>query len=197
MKRKLLILGALALASLFSLDVARAADPVNRRQKPIQDEVEETFSRSWNGFYVGGALGYGYATLDALPAPAAIGVQDWLFNLQVGADAQIAKHWVVGVFADYEFAKSQDWDQGWWTLGARGGYLMTPNMLLYGLGGYTQAWKHSEVDAMMAGGGLEYRLGAGWSTKLEYRHHFIDLGGFTDLSGNSVRVGVNYKFGGN
>src|SRR5690349_14316630 len=146
--KKLLLLFALA---ALCAGPAQAADPVNRKQKPILDEqAEDTFTRSWNGFYVGGALGYGYATLDALPAPAAIGVQDWLFNLKVGADAQIAKYWVVGVFADYEFAKSQDWDQGWWTLAARGGYLLTPNLLLYGQGGYTQAWKHSEVDAIMA-----------------------------------------------
>lgn len=194
MRKKLLMFAAIALGSLLCVAPALAADKGGPK-RTIEDEAQSTFVRSWSGFYLGGQVGYGYATLDAVPSPAAIGVKDMVVNVNLGYDAQLTKYWIAGVWADYEFPTSQDWDQGWWTAGGRLGYLLAQDTMLYGLGGYTRSWKNSDVDAYLLGAGLEQRLGLGWSAKLEYRHHFIDTGTFLgDATADSVRLGVAYKF---
>lgn len=193
MKRKLLVFAAIALGSLLSVGSALAADK-GGRAKPIEDQVEESFNRTWSGIYVGGTVGYGWAGLD-VPGPVTIAARDWVFGLNVGYDAQLTKYWIAGVFADYEFPKTQEWDQGWWTVGGRVGYLVAKDTMLYGLGGYSKVWKDSDVDAFVLGAGLEQRLGLGWAAKLEYRHHMIDVMPGLDATADSLRLGVSYKFG--
>src|SRR6185437_90802 len=68
-----------------------------------------------------------------------------------GCDYQIASSWVVGVFGDYDFMDlhsknfadvsgigSMEKESGAWYVGGRLGYLVTPSLLAYVDGGYTQ-----------------------------------------------------------
>jgi outer membrane immunogenic protein len=161
------------------------------------------------------------------------------FNWQVGS-------WVVGTESDFQ-GSSQQGDARYCGLGgttcavasldashklswfgtarSRVGYLITPNMLLYGTAGvaygqlrsnYTLNLQNTAVAAVnfkdvkagwTAGAGLEFALGGNWSTKLEYL--YVDLGeneitfSAGGVSGtverrfadHIARVGVNYRFG--
>jgi len=93
------------------------------------------------------------------------------------------------------------------------------NVLVYGTGGFAYGDVHERaIDAgdlyrnsgvgtgWVGGGGIEYKISPAWSVKAEYQ--YIDLGSekLTDGLGNSassldtslqtVRLGVNYRFGG-
>ena len=117
---------------------------------------------SWTGLYVGGGWGYGMFNLDTTWAPGALpfdlvvnqtqGGRGWLGTVTVGGDYQFNDRFVVGVFADYDFAniKGSLQNQGpftvgtvkeksAWAVGARLGVLVTPSILTYVNGGYTRA----------------------------------------------------------
>jgi outer membrane immunogenic protein len=91
--------------------------------------------------------------------------------------------------------------------------------LFYGTGGFAYgnvreqinsgpALSHNGVETgWVAGGGIEYKFSPAWSVKSEYQH--IDLGGATlsnpaasvtanapDTVFDTVRLGLNYRFGG-
>lgn len=92
------------------------------------------------------------------------------------------------------------------------GYLMTPNSMIYATGGAAYAQEKSssstgvntKVDHLgwTVGAGVEYMFAPQWSLKAEYL--YADLGTFkdndrlngvltkTDLTLNTVRIGVNY-----
>lgn len=68
-----------------------------------------------------------------------------------------------------------------WSAGGRAGFLATPNILLYGLVGYTHAEatlksdyltesKDLSFDGVTFGGGVDFRVGGNWFLKLEYRY---------------------------
>jgi outer membrane immunogenic protein len=155
-------------------------------------------------------------------------------TLQVGYDRLIHDRILIGAFADYDsypdsednFSQdtvkykktvgslSGDFDpQGIWTVGGRLGFLVTPRILLYGLGGYSQLRLDGEVNAdfndpfwykpgpalpssvslqmpdnlhgWTVGGGFETKLERRLSLKFEYRCSHFD--------GNSASVsGATY-----
>lgn len=77
----------------------------------------------------------------------------------------------------------------------------TPGFTTHGTGGYS-GWAY--------GGGIEHALSGGWSIKAEYLHFDLDTEGgdqtrnddgytfnnWTDIDADTVKVGLNYKFGG-
>ncbi len=186
---------------------------------------------NWSGFSFGRGIGTNSADIDGngpvQRAPEAefkeLAAQaqrrdftsdDWdvLGTAQIGYDKLIGQKFVVGAFADYDFnsnpfiegpGASLDRD-GSFTLGGRLGYLVTPQMLIYGLGGYSQvnlSYHSTEADVpekqkLMAldaaekpagipdalygwtvGGGLESKLpdfDDRLSVKLEYRYSQFD-----------------------
>lgn len=105
-----------------------------------------------------------------------------------------------------------------WALLLRAGVLPTPSTLLYGIGGYSGQSIHTTASAFGGGGsafldsrdtfngwtigaGIETKLGAGWSTKVEYRYSQY---GQKTLPGtglslwpsiHTARLGLNYRFG--
>lgn len=105
-----------------------------------------------------------------------------------------------------------------WALLLRAGVLPTPSTLLYGIGGYTGQNIHTTASAFGGGGsaffdsrdtfngwtvgaGIETKLGAGWSTKVEYRYSQY---GQKTLPGTALslwpsihtaRIGLSYRFG--
>lgn len=120
-------------------------------------------------------------------------------TVQIGADYQFgASPFVLGAFADFDFTGvssdvtllsvqqgrhypgTLDYDNVW-SAGGRAGFLATPNVLLYGLIGYTHAeatldsvhWAESKdlsFDGVTFGGGVDFRVSGNWFLKLEYRY---------------------------
>jgi outer membrane immunogenic protein len=119
---------------------------------------------SWTGCYIDAGVGYGLwdqshytdATVAGVPTQLSpstnTGGEGWLGRVGAGCDYQVGSRWVVGVFGDYDFTSLtgsfQDPWTGWignetehnqWGIGGRIGYLLTPRVLGYFDGGYTQA----------------------------------------------------------
>jgi outer membrane immunogenic protein len=88
-------------------------------------------------------------------------------TVQVGYDRLIGERFLIGAFADYDFYpdgdehaavdfkhKSLTGDisrDGTWTVGGRLGYLVTPRLLVYGLGGFSRMNQNGEVTAEFDG----------------------------------------------
>jgi outer membrane immunogenic protein len=200
---------------------------------------------SWTGFYVGAGFGYGAYTfknhdvLTATGAPSSFefsaGGTGWLGTVVAGADYQFANRVVAGVFADYDWTRikgeafflngprtgtlTQDSS---WAVGARIGYLVWPDTLLYVNGGYSEA-RFSGINLQFsflpatpcctqdpatfkgwfAGGGTETQLWSNWFGRLEYRYAAYDSQHVRTSYGHqaileptvqTIRLGVNYKF---
>ncbi len=117
--------------------------------------------------------------------------------------------------SDLSNKESVDW---FGTVRGRLGYAFG-NTLIYGTGGFAYGDVHQRAidngdlysnssagTGWEAGGGIEYKINPAWSLKAEYQ--YIDLGSekLTDSAGLStnsldtslqtVRLGVNYRFGG-
>lgn len=120
---------------------------------------------SWTGCYVGAGGGYGMYNVEHSQRTTATGVgatinetaggRGWLATGQIGCDYQFNDRWVVGVFGDFDWSNLRGdygttlpgtfgvvgtMKQTWaWGAGARVGYLVTPSLLTYFSGGFTQA----------------------------------------------------------
>jgi outer membrane immunogenic protein len=117
---------------------------------------------SWTGCYIDGGVGYGFLRSNhfeetspgnvALTQTTSTGGEGWLGRVGGGCDYQFAAPFVVGAFADYDFADVHGTGLGSagrfigdfknsasWHAGARIGYLITPSLLTYVSGGYTEA----------------------------------------------------------
>ncbi len=163
-----------------------------------------------------------------------IGGEGVVGTLQVGYDWQFDTRGVFGVFADadlsgissdinfsasalddnYALSGSGEIDMDWmWTIGARLGYLTTPDTMIYVLLGYTQAefddanfslnfndeladligvnaaqsvsTNLDSFSGYSVGAGIETRLSRNWGVKLEYR--------YTELSSEEL-FSVNETF---
>lgn len=128
----------------------------------------------WSGAYVG--IGGGAATFDLnvqahaerndplhrsfTRGDASLDDDDWrgFGTVQIGYDRMVHEHFLVGVFADYDFFSDSDQSffaervhntrrfsfngsfetDSVWTVGGRVGYLVDRHFLLYGLAGYSQ-----------------------------------------------------------
>lgn len=239
--------GAACLGAALTLgfaDIAAAADLPLRVKAPVAPVA------SWTQFYVGAGLGFdftsGRSVATAIGGPSATidGLQgaDLGLSAFVGADVQISRNIVLGVFADWDWAHQNtalslddgagnvvnlslpSLDRGW-TVGGRAGVLVTPDVLLYGLAGYSEMkinnWSATGLfggpavallqqpsytsHGYSVGAGVEYRLSNNVALRSEYR--YVALGTATsvdpingalwtnDLSQHVVRVGAAYRFG--
>ncbi|HET7848583.1 MAG TPA: outer membrane beta-barrel protein [Pseudolabrys sp.] len=149
-----------ALVGLGATQLAWAADmPV---KAPIT-KAPAAVAPAWTGFYVNGGFGYGMWTADTTTIDPATGLcnlcvtqtqggKGWLGVVGLGYDYQFAQSFVAGVFGDFNFGDIkgtiQDQDpffagdtkeRSAWAVGARLGWLVTPDLLAYVNGGYTSA----------------------------------------------------------
>ena len=122
---------------------------------------------SWTGFYFGGGFGYGVSDLSTTPLSAAgplvgtidNGAKGWTGQVKAGFDYQLGAtpfgNIVAGVFADWDPSNmrgnfstglatavnnpidGQEKIHSSWAVGGRIGYLVTPTVLTYVNGGYT------------------------------------------------------------
>jgi len=212
MKRLLLAsLAGLALTSGSAL-AADMGTPYYKAPPPPPAPVA-----SWTGCYINGGVGYGFWNEDhntqvlGIPITEASNAagEGWLGRVGAGCDYQVGSSWVIGVFGDYDFMDlngnvagplvtlngENEKESAAWAVGGRIGYLVTPALLSYFEGGYTQA-RFDTVDLLVnvppspdsgldlaartysgwfIGGGYEYSLssilpvsGLFWRTEYRY-----------------------------
>jgi outer membrane immunogenic protein len=201
---------------------------------------------NWSGFYIDAGWGYGLWAADtssfdfpAGPVEEGLNViqggKGWLGTVSAGLDWQVNSSIVIGVLADYDFAHirgsvqnqgpfstADETEVAAWAVGARAGWLVTPDILSYVNGGWTQArfnggaltntqtggpiltggglpasYPNATLNGWFIGGGVETILpffGKGWSWKTEYRLASYRNVGLveSDGAGNFLDV-VNFK----
>ena len=179
---KKLLLAAAAGLTLSIGGVAGAADlarPVYKAPPPPPPVY------SWTGCYVAGGGGYKMWNIDhdALDPfgflannEGTSGGRGWLATAQVGCDYQFNSSFVIGAFADWDWTNANgDYNERFsplavsqignlkerwaWAVGGRIGYLVTPNLLSYVAGGYTEA-NFDGVNFVQAAAGFAVPLGA-------------------------------------
>jgi outer membrane immunogenic protein len=153
--KKVLAASVLVVGTAYS---AYAADlgPAYRAPPPLAPPPP-----SWTGCYVDGGGGYGLWNIDhnfqsttTATAQTTSGGRGGFGIVGGGCDYQFSPatgwgNWVVGAFADYEFMdlkrnleetglSGNEKESSAWGVGARIGYLVTPNVYTYTNGGYTQ-----------------------------------------------------------
>jgi outer membrane immunogenic protein len=149
------ILGLVAVGALIAAP-AMAADLRMPVKAPYAPPPAVT---NWTGCYIDGGVGYGFADarhhvdatgFGALTTDVDSGAEGWLGRVGAGCDYQIGPRFVVGVFGDYDFSNiNGTWsdpllvsgsgnNSSAWAVGGRIGYLVTPSLLTYFDGGYTQ-----------------------------------------------------------
>lgn len=179
------------------------------------EPAEPVSTKSWTGIYlgIGGGVGVANHELDISNGPGVslpfgvtldgLGGDGGLLTLGAGADYQINRNVVVGAFFDYDHmnldtgingaaaglgAATAKFDlNSMWAIGARIGYLPTPDTLLFVDAGYTHAdisdmvfsvtglgsgvlASAGDVGGYFVGGGAEIRLSDALSLKGEYRY---------------------------
>jgi outer membrane immunogenic protein len=179
---------------------------------------------SWTGFYANGGVGYGVWSADTTTVNPVTGVcvlcltqtqggDGWLGEIGLGYDYQMSHNIVIGAFVNYDFSNLEGTvqDQGTfsagdveqksaWFIGARAGWLMTPDILNYvGVG-----WTHAKFDGgamnftfanagptsfalsdvsssgWFVSSGIEVAMHGGWYWRSEYRYAQYDNEIFTD-----------------
>jgi outer membrane immunogenic protein len=221
---------------LIASQVASAADLAIRPPPPAYIPPAP-LPYVWTGCYGGGNIGGAWSnievdnvstggTVSADNSGVAGGGQvgcdyqwgAWVFGLRDMLDATGLSH--SATFSTIPFAGSADSRTRWFdTLTARGGYLVTPNLLLYVQGG--AAWTNTNViffngagaqvgqisndqTGWTVGGGAEWMFAPHWSVFLEYNFMGFGTQSATFAACDCVLsakaniqdalVGVNYRF---
>ncbi len=229
---------AFALAAAMTVTGAQAADLT---RKPAAAVVAAPVL-SWTGFFAGVQLGgqFGGRTyMDNIGHDAGLNsINGVLFGLQGGYNFQ-ADRVVYGLAADVSYSTAEQTVTGtaataayltpgatatmnlaWLaTARARLGYLVMPDVLVYGTAGLAFGSTRyrtnvpSDISATSlgwtAGLGAEYALNTRWTTSLEYRYHALGAiapGAWSNVSAgttivglvyptsHTLRLGVNYRF---
>lgn len=175
---------------------------------------------SWTGFHMDAYVGYGWNHSEFTPWPGGDGAfnsKNVLLTAGVGWDAQLGNV-VLGILADVT-ASDLDKTEWQWFVGARGGVLVTPKTLVYGLVGYTETidgqlafkaidvTRFKDIAGLTYGGGIEHLFAQGWNLKAEYRYvQFGDetapvgvkdgLKDGTDVESGAhqIRLGISKRF---
>ena len=161
-----------------------------------------TSSGDIDGWFGGGQIGWNW---QAPGSPWVWGIEADLSGSDIGSSAT-----ALGLTADTNLNM-------FGTVRGRLGYAWD-RVLVYGTGGY--AWGRNEItfsapgisvseershSGWVAGAGVEWALADNWTAKIEYQYLMLDseryfptvLGGFdADADIHTVRVGLNYRFGG-
>jgi outer membrane immunogenic protein len=162
MKKLVVTLSAFAAFTGSALAADMAPRAYTKAPMPVAAVV------NWTGCYVGGGFGFGMWNQentsydDRTPGArvrrtetATTGGRGYLGTVQAGCDYQfpaMGTNFVVGVFGDYDFASMKgtlnypvsvlygdEKLSSAWSVGGRIGWLVTPSLLTYFSGGYTEA----------------------------------------------------------
>jgi outer membrane immunogenic protein len=229
------------LTSLTAGMLATSAMAADMRPAPMLTKapmVAPAFS--WTGCYIGAGAGYGMWNQEsfgesdpghvAFTADTTSGGKGWFGTAGAGCDYQVNSYIVIGAFGDWDFgdikgdfsapgfdlvgSESEKWA---WGAGGRIGWLVTPTVLTYFSGGYTQAhfdgvsfgdlFVGPAVASMGAntyngwflGSGFDYAISilpSGFFLRSEYRYstyNAVDLP-ILDVAGVSIGAVNSKKF---
>jgi outer membrane immunogenic protein len=229
----------LALALVASATLAGQAMAADMAVKAARPAPAPIAVANWTGCYIGGGAGYGMWNQDtigrdalgvAFTTTATGGGRGWLGGVQGGCDYQFAGpmgNWVIGAFADANWGFSQSDSRPHftvdltadsekidytWAVGGRIGYLVTPQLLTYFSGGYTETrFERTNlrnefipagptgfyIDAhtykgWFLGSGLEYSVLSfpGLTVKTEYRYSEFDNNRIPQLCSSAALCGA-------
>ena len=190
--------GAAVFTVAFS-QIAYAADLPTKA--PV---VKTTQATSWTGLYVNGGIGFGIWSADTTTSSPVTGNcitcvaqtqggKGWLGVVGLGYDYQFVSNFVAGVFGDVNFGSlkgtlqdpgplfaGETKEQWSWSAGARIGWLVTPDALIYLNGGYTSA-RFSGASMLTTQQGVV----SGFSTPAVTTH-----GGFVGIGTEKSMTGV-------
>jgi len=196
---------ALAAASVLASGAAFAADAPYSYGGGYSDPYAPAQQATWNGFYVGGLLGYGFGEAAGFEPDGFLGGITAGINYQVdaflfGAEADVAA-------AGINEEGIEDYDIDWvGTVRGRIGYAFD-RFVVYGTGGF--AWTNAEYDGAgtdsnfhggwTVGAGLEAAITSNVSAKVEYLYmdftdEFYAGYGAIEPDLHTFRLGVNYRF---
>ncbi len=161
---KKLLIGSATFIAFAACGFAHAADMPP--PAPVYYKAPPPPVYNWTGCYINGGAGYGMWNQDhyteTYPGPVftqldlstTTGGRGWLGRVGGGCDYQTPlfnNRVVIGVFGDYDFmglsgnfdSPNMYWggnenESGAWYVGGRIGYLVTPTLLTFFDGGYTQ-----------------------------------------------------------
>jgi outer membrane immunogenic protein len=219
-------------AALAMAAPAIAADLRPKAPPPIVKAPPAPIGYNWTGCYVAGGGGYGLYNSDSFSIDGGSssnvtnGGQGWFGTVGGGCDVQFG-NWVLGAFGDYDFtdlkgdvvipnsnAVGREKQDSAWAVGGRLGYTLTPTILTYVNGGYTQARFDAinfvsqgagvPLDAQIGaatysgwfvGSGFEYNLGflPGLFWKTEYRFAQYDRESLAILNGAGTPTGATVE----
>src|SRR5215469_7753367 len=239
--KKMLMTGT---ALLLISSSAMAAD-LSKRAAPVYTKAPMMPLYSWSGCYIGIEGGGAWGTsrhedVNGLHITSDYNVSGGLIGGELGCNYQPAgSSWLVGLEGDLSWTNKKGsandivpfdtlavsgTQEHWLGTGrARLGWLVTPQVLLYGTGGFAVASVEADVTppgfatftdtqtrwGWTAGGGLEWAFFNNWSVKAEYLYvqlqnasYFaggvpaaaIVARGNVPLNNNIGRVGLNFKF---
>jgi outer membrane immunogenic protein len=218
------VFAAATLATIAALGTADAADmPM---PAPVYKAPPPAATYNWTGCYIGGGGGYGWWTQDsfvqdgalALTAPNTNGGSGWFGQGQGGCDYQFTTPIfnlpaVVGLFGDYAGGDIDgrssisslvggERESGVWSVGGRFGVLLTPKILTFFDGGWSQA-RFDGVNYAIPGGSasglsLASQTYNGWflGSGFEYSLDWLPVPGlflkteyrYAQYGGNGVNV---------
>jgi len=229
---------AAAIAAFGFISSASAADMPAKA--PIL-KAAPMVATNWTGFYVNGGLGYGLWTADTTTQfPAGVagagtcalcvdqiqGGKGYLGLIGIGYDYQFAPTFLAGVFGDYNISRIKGTIQDQvpffagditqtssWAVGARLGWLGTPDFLTYVNAGYTQAHfngatmintitgaatgfstSSTNANGWFAGIGTEKAVfSPGWFWRGEYRYASYNNKVLNDTAGPVASFDINFK----
>jgi outer membrane immunogenic protein len=170
----------------------------------------ETYVDPWTGVYIGGAVGYGWdrgagsasatTSFGAGESSFATSPQGVVGGLHLGLGTRFGGNWYIGGEVAGGIGSIDGTPQNpglflsvnskthWLgSLSGRLGYIITPNLMVYGRGGW--AWAGAEftaadafggtvstkpvLDGPMLGAGIETALTSHWIVGVEYQHYFL------------------------
>jgi outer membrane immunogenic protein len=206
---------------LSAATVVAMAVPALAADLPVKAPPMAMPMSSWTGCYFNGGGGYGMWDQNVTSFSSGVqtdnrvtdGGRGWFGTVGGGCDLQVSGKWVVGIFGDYDFAgihgdatvpvsgvsyagREKMTSAG--SVGGRIGYLITPSVLTYFSGGWTQARFDSfnltlttattpsftigahTYSGWFMGGGYEYQLnwmpfpGLFWKTEYRFAEYDKD-----------------------
>jgi len=179
----------LCLLAMLASTVATAAADLPRKYTLPQPPAATDY---WSGLYIGGHGGWHWADTAGVKADA------YLVGGHIGYQRQLGSNVVVGIELDGGTTGMAE--VSWLaTARLRAGYLLTPQLLVYGTGGgaygrLSDTMANLSITGWVVGGGVEYALARNLSARVEYRHHDVKaLTGMTATS-DAVFLGASLRF---